>query len=87
MGKCYSITRSCSTLCNPLDYSPPGYSVCGISQAGTFQQVAILLLGIFPTQGSSSDDTGKVVYPYPLKENECDPLPWNFYNNYNGSHS
>ena len=25
--------RLCLTLCNPMDYSPPGSSVCGILQA------------------------------------------------------
>ena len=27
------VARSCPTLCNPMDYSPPGSSVHGISQA------------------------------------------------------
>ena len=29
----FSVTKSCPTLCNPMDYSPPGSSVHGISQA------------------------------------------------------
>ena len=34
-----------------MDYSPPGSSVHGISQARTLEWVAIILLqGIFPTQ-------------------------------------
>ena len=28
-----SVAQSCPTLCDPLDCSPPGSSVCGISQA------------------------------------------------------
>ena len=28
-----SVTQSCPTLCNPIECSPPGSSVCGISQA------------------------------------------------------
>ena len=28
------VTQSCPTLCNPMDYSPPGSSVHGILQAG-----------------------------------------------------
>ena len=28
-----SVARSCLTLCGPMDYSPPGSSVHGISQA------------------------------------------------------
>ena len=41
---CYcSVTESCTTLCYPMDYSPPGSSVHGISQArilawGTFSR-------------------------------------------------
>ena len=27
------LTQSCPTLCNPMDYSPPGSSVHGIVQA------------------------------------------------------
>ena len=27
------VTQSCPTLCDPMDYSPPGSSVHGISQA------------------------------------------------------
>ena len=30
---CYLVTKSCLTLCNPLDCSPPGSSVRGISKA------------------------------------------------------
>ena len=29
------------TLCNPMDYSPPGSSLCGISQARILEWVAI----------------------------------------------
>ena len=28
-----SITQSCPTLCDPMNSSPPGSSVCGILQA------------------------------------------------------
>ena len=34
-------TQSCLTLCNPMDYSPPGSSVHGISQARIMVWVAI----------------------------------------------
>ena len=30
---CYSVAKSCPTLCDPMDCSPPGSSVCSISQA------------------------------------------------------
>ena len=34
-------TRSVLTLCDPIDYSPLGSSVHGISQAGILEWVAI----------------------------------------------
>ena len=33
--------QSCPTLCNPIDGSPPGFSVQGILQARTLEWVAI----------------------------------------------
>ena len=33
--------QSCSTLCDPMDYSLPGFSVHGILQARTLEWVAI----------------------------------------------
>ena len=47
------VTLSCLTLCNPMNYSLPGSSVHGISQARILEWVAILLLRVFPTQGSN----------------------------------
>ena len=42
------------SLCDPMDCSPPGSSVHGISQAGRLEwDCHSLLLGIFPTQGSN----------------------------------
>ena len=35
------VIRSCLTLCDPLDYSLPGSSVHGISQARIIEWVAI----------------------------------------------
>ena len=35
------VTRSCLTLCRPMDYSPPGSSVHRILQARILEQVAI----------------------------------------------
>ena len=34
------VHHSCPTLCNPMDCSPPGFSVCGISQARILEWVA-----------------------------------------------
>ena len=35
------VAQSCPTLCNPMDYNPPGSSVHGILQAGILEWVAI----------------------------------------------
>ena len=35
------VTQSCPTLCDPMDYNPPGSSVRGILQAGILEWVAI----------------------------------------------
>ena len=35
------VAQSCLTLCNPMDYSPPGSSVLGILQARILEWVAI----------------------------------------------
>ena len=43
---------SCLTLCDPMDYSPPGSSVHGILQARILEWVAIpISRGIFSTRG------------------------------------
>ena len=39
------VFQSCLTLCNPMDYSLPGFSVHGILQARILELVAILSLG------------------------------------------
>jgi len=38
---CVLVAQSCLTLCNPVDYSPPGSSVRGIFQARILEWVAI----------------------------------------------
>ena len=46
------VTQLCLTLCDPMDYSPPGSSVHGILQARILEWVAIpFSRRIFPTQG------------------------------------
>ena len=35
------VTQSCPTLCDPVDYSPPGSSVYGIFRARILEWVAI----------------------------------------------
>ena len=42
------LTQSCPTLCNPMDCSPPGFSVHGILQARILEWVAL------PSSGGSS---------------------------------
>ena len=38
---CCLVTKSCPTLCDPMDCSPPGSPVCGVSQARILEWVAI----------------------------------------------
>ena len=40
-GACSLVSQSCLTLCNPMDCSPPGSSVHGISQTRTLEWVVI----------------------------------------------
>ena len=49
---CCLVAKLCSTLCEPVDYSPPGSPVHGILQARILEWVASSR-GIFPTQGSN----------------------------------
>ena len=41
LGFCRKITKSCPTLCDPMDWSPPGSSVHGIFQARILEWGAI----------------------------------------------
>ena len=46
------VAQSCPTLCNPMDYRPPGSSVHGDSPGKNIGMGChVLLQGIFPTQG------------------------------------
>ena len=47
---CAKLLQSCLTLCDPMDYIPPGPSVHGILQARILEWV-VLFQQIFPTQG------------------------------------
>ena len=44
----YMCAQSCPTLCDPMDCSPPGSSVHGVSQARILEWVAIPLSGGLP---------------------------------------
>ena len=49
-----SVAGLCLTLCNPMDYSPSGFSVHGDSPGkNTGVGCHALLQGIFPTQGQN----------------------------------
>ena len=45
------VSKSCPTLCNPMDYNPPGSSVHGILQARILKWVAIPSPGDLPNPG------------------------------------
>ena len=60
---CCLVAKSCLTLCDPMDCSPPGSSVHGISQARILERVAVFLLqGIFLIQSSNSRIGRRVLY-------------------------
>ena len=44
----WSAAQPCPTLCDPMDYNPPGFSVLGISQARILKWVDISSLGDLP---------------------------------------
>ena len=52
MWWCVVVVRAqlCSTICDPMDCSPPGASVHGIIQARMLEWVAFPPPGVFPTQ-------------------------------------
>ena len=43
--------QSCLILCNPMDYSPPGSSVPGISQVGVLNGLPLPSPGDLPDPG------------------------------------
>ena len=43
----YIYAQSCTTLCSPMDYSPPGFSVRGIFQARILEWVVIYYSDIY----------------------------------------
>ena len=64
------VAQLCSTLCDPIDYGPPGSSVYGILQAQILELVALPDPGIKPRslalQADSllSEPLGKPIYMY-----------------------
>ena len=51
MVMCVLVAQLYLTLCNPVDYSLPGYSVHGILQARILEWVAISYSGDLPDPG------------------------------------
>ena len=49
------LSQSCATLCNPMDYSPPGSSVHGVFQA------RILEWGAMPSPGDLSNPRSELL--------------------------
>ena len=47
----FSVASVFLTLCDPMDYSPPGSSVHGDSPGKNMVGLPVLLQGIFPTHG------------------------------------
>ena len=70
------VAQSCPTLCDPMDYSPPGSSVHGILQARILEWIAFTFLGDLPhpsieprspalqADSFSSEPLGKPYIPY-----------------------
>ena len=57
------VTQLCSTVCNPMDCSPPGSSLHGNSPGkSTGVGCHPLLQGIFPTQGWNPGNCRRILY-------------------------
>ena len=65
-----TVTQSCLTLCDPMDFGPPGSSIHGILQARILEWVAISFSrGIFLTQVWNSGllHCRQLIYPLSQK--------------------
>ena len=75
-GKKVLVTQSCPTLCNPMDYSSPGFSVHGILLERILESVAISSSkGILTTQRSNQ---GLLHYRQILYHLSHEESPWGF---------
>ena len=61
------VAQLCLTLCNPMDCSPPGSSVHGISQARILEWVAISFSGDLPNPGIKPRFSALQTYSLPSK--------------------
>ena len=75
------VAQSCPTLCDPMDCSPPGSSICGIFQARVLEWNAISFSrGLFLTQGCNLCLTHWQVDSFPLSHEEALIAHINFLN-------
>ena len=63
---CVLVTQSCLTLCDPMDCSPPGFSVLGIFQARILEWPCSPP-GDLPDPGIEPDSPTLQVYSLPLE--------------------
>ena len=49
------VVQSCRTLCDPMDYSPPGFTVHGILQARILKLIAFPSPGGLPDPGMEAE--------------------------------
>ena len=64
-AQCAKSPQSCPTLCSPMDYSLPSFSVHGILQARLLQLVAISFSGDLPDWGIEPRSLALQVDPLP----------------------
>ena len=60
------VAKSCPTLCDPMDYSPPGSSIHGIVQARVREWGAIAYSGYHLYVESYKNDTNELIYKMKL---------------------
>ena len=66
----FSVTQLCVTLCDPMDCSPPGSSVHGISQTRILEWVAIFLQGSINRKNAAATAAKSLQLCLTL----CDPI-------------
>ena len=65
------IGQLCLSICDPMDCSPPGFSVYGILQAGILEWVAISYSGNLPDTGVKSQSPALLATVLSLKREEA----------------
>ena len=65
-----AVAQSCLTLCDPIDYGPPGSSVHGILQARILEWVAIsfsvLYMNVVKRLNLEFSSQGEICFPISL---------------------